>query len=95
VERIMLSMAKLSMQRGERARAAELLAFAYHIVALHAPWDWAEVGFAGGMELERALQEDLSPEDYAAAQERGRARDMKETLHELLAELGTSVAQEA
>ncbi|MFL7810886.1 MAG: tetratricopeptide repeat protein, partial [Anaerolineae bacterium] len=75
VERIMLSMAKLSMQRGERARAAELLAFAYHIVALHAPWDWAEVGFAGGMELERALQEDLSPEDYAAAQERGRARD--------------------
>jgi len=92
VGRIMLSMAKLSAQRGERASAAELLAFAYHIVALHAPWDWGEVGLAGGMELERALQEDLSPEDYAAAQERGRARDIEGTLHELLAELGAAAS---
>jgi predicted ATPase/tetratricopeptide (TPR) repeat protein len=94
VERIMLSMAKLSMQRGERVRAAELLAFAYHIVALHAPWDWGEVGLAGGRELERALQEDLSPEDYVAAQARGRARDIEGTLHELLVELEAELSKE-
>jgi len=92
VERIALSMAKLSAEKGDKARAAELIAFAYHIVALHAPWDWGEVGLAGGMELERALQEDLSPQDYAAAQERGRARDIEGTLHELLAELGAAAS---
>jgi hypothetical protein len=42
---------------------------------------------AGGRELERALQEQLSSEVYAAAQERGRARDVEGTLRELLAEL--------
>jgi hypothetical protein len=46
------------------------------------------------MELERALQEDLSPEDYAAAQERGRARDMAGTLHELLVELEAELSKE-
>jgi DNA-binding SARP family transcriptional activator/predicted ATPase len=93
-ERTMLSLAKWSAQRGERARAAELLALAYHIVATHAPWCWSEVGLAGGRELEQALQEALSPEAYAAAQERGRARDMKETLRELLAELEAELAGE-
>jgi tetratricopeptide (TPR) repeat protein len=93
-ERIMLSVAKLSMDRGERARAAELLAFAYHIVAMHAPWCWGEVGLAGGRELEQALQEALSPEVYAAAQERGRARDIKGTLRELLAELEADLPTE-
>jgi hypothetical protein len=88
VERIALSMAKLSVQRGEPARAAELLALAYHIVATYATYSWCEVGLAGGRELECTLQEQLLPEVYAAAQERGRARDVGRTLHELLAELG-------
>jgi hypothetical protein len=83
----MLSMAKLSAQRGELARAAELLALAYHIVATYAAYSWSDVGLAGGRELERALQEQLSSEVYAAAQERGRARDVEGTLRELLAEL--------
>jgi predicted ATPase/DNA-binding SARP family transcriptional activator len=87
VERIALSMAKLSAQRGEPVHAAELLALAYHIVATHASYSWSEVGLAGGRELECALQEQLSPEVYAAAQERGRARDMEGTLRELLGEL--------
>jgi hypothetical protein len=87
VDRIMLSMAKLSAQRGELARAAELLALAYHIVATYAAYSWSDVGLAGGRELERALQEQLSSEVYAAAQERGRARDVEGTLRELLAEL--------
>jgi DNA-binding SARP family transcriptional activator/predicted ATPase len=93
-ERIMLSAAKLSAQRGQRARAAELLALAYHIVAMYAPYSWEQVGLAGGRELEGVLQEALSPEVYAAAQERGRARDMKETLRELLAELEAELAGE-
>jgi hypothetical protein len=86
-ERIMLSMAKHSARSGQPARAAELLALAYHIVATHAPWCWNEVGLAGGRELEQALQETLSPKAYAGAQERGRAREIKETLRELLVEL--------
>ncbi|HUT17866.1 MAG TPA: tetratricopeptide repeat protein, partial [Anaerolineae bacterium] len=92
VERIALSMAKLSAQSGERARAAELLAFAYHIVARYAAYSWNEVGLAGGRELEQALQEHLPPGVYAAAQERGRARDVEETLRELLAEVEQEAA---
>jgi predicted ATPase len=88
VERIMLSMAKLAARRGERARAAELLALAYHIVA---PYSWERVGFAGGRELERALRGHLSPDAYAAAQERGQARNVSETLRELLAEVEGSL----
>jgi hypothetical protein len=41
----------------------------------------------GGGDLERALRSALPPEVYTAAQERGRARDVEETLRELLAEL--------
>jgi hypothetical protein len=94
IERIMLSIAKLSAQRGELARAAELLALAYHIVATYAPYHWETVGLAGGRELEQALRADLTPEVYAAAQERGRARDMGETLRELLAQLEADLSEE-
>jgi hypothetical protein len=73
---------------GRRSRATELLALAYHIVA---PYSWERVGFAGGRELERALQEALPPDAYAAAQERGRARNVGETLSELLAEVEGSL----
>jgi predicted ATPase len=95
IERIMLSMAKRSAQGKEFARAAELLALAYHILATYAPYHWETVGLAGGKELERELQAHLTPEVLAAAQERGRARDMGETLHELLAELEADLSAEA
>jgi predicted ATPase/DNA-binding SARP family transcriptional activator len=93
VQRIALSMAKRSAQSGERARAAELLAFAYHVVETYAIYSWAEVGLAGGRELEQELQEALPPDAYAAAQERGWARDMEETLRELLAEMEEEVVR--
>jgi len=93
-ERIMLSMAKLSAQKRELTRAAELLALAYHIVHTYAAYSWGEVGFAGGRELERVLQQTLSPEAHAAAQERGKARNMKETLRELLVELEAELSKE-
>jgi predicted ATPase/DNA-binding SARP family transcriptional activator len=85
--RIALSMAQWSARRGERARAAELLAFAYAC---------ADHNSTGGLkllgrDLERALQEALLPDAYAAAQERGRARDVAATLRELLVELGEKV----
>jgi predicted ATPase/DNA-binding SARP family transcriptional activator len=81
--RIALSMARWSAQKGESTRAAELLTFAYQC---------ADHNSKGGLklfgrDLERELQEALPPDVYAAAQERGRARDVEETLHELLAEL--------
>jgi hypothetical protein len=75
-------MAKRSAQREERARAAELLALAFHIDRKRF------VGLSGGIELRQALQGGLSPEVYAVAQERGRTRDVGETLLELLVELG-------
>jgi tetratricopeptide (TPR) repeat protein len=79
-ERTVLSMAKLLAGKGARARAAELLAF-----ALHAGWvlGW----LPGGAALEQRLRAHVPPDEYAAAQERGRARDMGQTLRELLEEL--------
>jgi len=94
IERIMLSVAKLSAHSGEPVRAAELLALAYQIVATHAPYHWETVGLAGGRELEQQLQSQLTPEVYAAAQQRGRARDMAETLHELLVGLEAELSRE-
>jgi tetratricopeptide (TPR) repeat protein len=84
-ERILLSMAKLSAKRGEQERAAELLAVAYHIVS---PNGWERVGPCGGREFELELRAHLSPDIYAAAQARGRARDVRETLAALLSDLG-------
>jgi len=83
-ERILFSFAQLSAQEGRHVRAAELLALVYAIVS---PSLRCTVMVCGGGDLERALRSALSPEVYAAAQERGRARDVEETLRELLAEL--------
>jgi hypothetical protein len=84
VERILLSMAKLAAYVGERARAAELLACAYQSADRI---DRTFLAFLGGRELEEELREGLPPEVYAAAQERGRARDVEATLRELWVEV--------
>jgi len=83
-ERVLFSFAQLSAQEGKHVHAAELLALTYTIVS---PSLRCTVMVCGGADLERALRNALSPEVYAAAQERGRARDVEGTLRELLAEL--------
>jgi tetratricopeptide (TPR) repeat protein len=83
-ERILFSFAQSSAQEGRWTRAAELLALAYTLVY---PGFWNIVTVCGGMELEREVRGALPPDVYAAAQERGRARDVEGTLRELLAEL--------
>jgi tetratricopeptide (TPR) repeat protein len=82
--RILLSMAKLSANVGERVRATEILACAYQNVELV---NRPVLELLGGRALREELQRGLSPEVYAAAQERGRARDVEATLRQLLAEL--------
>jgi len=83
-ERILFSFAQLSAQEGRWMRAAELLALAYALVH---PGLWNTVTVCGGMDLEREVRGALPPDVYAAAQERGRARDVEGMLRELLAEL--------
>jgi tetratricopeptide (TPR) repeat protein len=87
--RIVLSMARWSVQRGDPARAVELLAFAYHCVE---PTSEGELRLFG-RDLEGKLQGALPPDVYAAAEERGKARDMEETLRELLAEVEEEVVR--
>jgi tetratricopeptide (TPR) repeat protein len=83
-ERILFSFAQLSAQEGRHVRAVELLTLVYAIVS---PSLRCVVMVCGSADLERVLRSALSPDAYAAAQERGRARDVEGTLRELLAEL--------
>jgi hypothetical protein len=82
--RALLGIALLLADRGETERAVELYALAsrYPLVA-NAQWfeDVAGVHIA-------AAAATLPPDVVAAAQERGRARDLKATVEELLEELG-------
>ncbi len=74
--------AALLMREGELEWPAELLA-----LVLHHPstWRWTKDRAAP---LVAKLEAALAPERFAAAQERGRARDLDATVKELLAELG-------
>ncbi|MFN2132547.1 MAG: ATP-binding protein, partial [Anaerolineae bacterium] len=76
-ERVLFSFAQLSAQEERHVRAVELLTLVYAIVS---PILRCTVMVCGGADLERALRSALSPEVYAAAQERGRARDVEATL---------------
>ena len=78
--------ALLLADRGEAARAVELYALASRHPAV-ASSRWFED--VVGMHI-AAAGESLPPELVAAAQERGRARDLEATVKELLAESGTS-----
>jgi predicted ATPase/DNA-binding SARP family transcriptional activator len=71
--------ARLLAAEGEQEEAAELLALVLHHSA---SWQWAKDRAAP---LAAELEAELSPDTLAAAQERGRARDLETTVAELLA----------
>jgi tetratricopeptide (TPR) repeat protein len=78
----LVSMARLHAQAGDRALAVELVALGFHAYPDRL-----------GEEVPRAeaflrdLRSGLSPDAYATAQARGRARELEVTLKELVAEL--------
>jgi tetratricopeptide (TPR) repeat protein len=78
----LVSVARLYAHQGQRALAVELVALALHV----RQGRWVEE-LCGTEALLSELRSELSPEAYAAAQARGRARDLEATLRELVAEL--------
>ena len=78
----LVGIATLMSAEGQKERALELLAF-----ALHHPicWQWVRDRTAP---LVAELEVELPPEVVAAANARGRARDLDTTVAELLEELG-------
>jgi tetratricopeptide (TPR) repeat protein len=77
----MTGIAALLMREGELERPVELLVFILHHPST---WRWTKDRAAP---LVAKLEAALSPECFAAAQERGRARDLDTTVQELLIEL--------
>lgn len=77
-----VGIAALLMREGEVERPLELLALVLHHSST---WRWTKDRAAP---LVAQLKAALPPDLFAAAQERGRARDMEATAQELLAELG-------
>jgi tetratricopeptide (TPR) repeat protein len=78
---VLLGPARWLAQFGEVERAAELAA-----LALHHP-DSVEEVQDKARQLLAGLESQLPPDAFAAAQERGRARDLEATLAELLEQL--------
>jgi hypothetical protein len=76
-------MALLEAEEGRAERAVELYALASRYAHIANSRWWENVA---GKHI-AAAAEALPPEEVTAAQERGRARDLKETVAELLAEL--------
>ena len=76
-----VGIAALLMRQGQRERAVELLAL---VLPHPSTWEWTKDRAAP---LVAELEAGLSPEVFAAAQERGQARDLETTVQELLAEL--------
>jgi tetratricopeptide (TPR) repeat protein len=76
--RVLLSLAKWRVHKGERELAAEFITLTLNLRP--------DLGYEAEA-LQRELRSALSPDVYAAAEERGRARDLETTLKELLAEL--------
>jgi uncharacterized membrane-anchored protein len=74
--------AMLLAREGERERALELLSLAFHHPAC------AQANRDRDASLVAQLEAELPPDVVAAAQERGRARDLDATVAELLVELG-------
>jgi len=86
---ILLGPAALLARMGEVQRAVEVAALArYCPASVEETRDKAD-------ELLDRLRSELSPEAYAAAEARGRARDLEATLGELLVELGSRAGSEA
>ena len=79
---LLLGPVKLLDQEGQEERATELAALArYH------PASVEETQGKAGLLLD-ALRAELAPDLFAAAEERGRERDLDETLSALLVDLG-------
>jgi len=78
----LVEIARLLAAEGEKERALELLALVLHHPA---SWQWARDRAAP---LVAELEAELSPDVVAAAQARGRARNLEATVAELLAKLG-------
>jgi tetratricopeptide (TPR) repeat protein len=76
-----VGIAALLMREGQKAKALELLAL---VLSHPSTWQWTKDRAAP---LVAELKAALSPELFAAAQERGRARDLDTTVKELLVEL--------
>jgi DNA-binding SARP family transcriptional activator/Tfp pilus assembly protein PilF len=79
--RVLVALATWRAHRGEREEAVELLALA---LCQRTFFGWVE--YAADRLLDE-LRAQLSPIVFAAASERGRARDLETTMRELLAEL--------
>jgi hypothetical protein len=80
---LLLGPVRLFAHRGEAARAVELAALAMdHPSSIQETKDKASA-------LLDELRGDLAPDLFAAAEERGRVRDLDATVEELLAELGS------
>jgi tetratricopeptide (TPR) repeat protein len=77
---LLLGPARLCVQRGDADRATDLAA-----LARHHPASVEETHDKADALLDR-LRSELPPEAYAAAEARGRARDLEATMRELLAE---------
>jgi tetratricopeptide (TPR) repeat protein len=86
---VLLGPARLLAQERHIQQAVELAA-----LAKHHPASVEETRGKADALLDR-LRPELPPEAYAAAESRGRARDLEGTLHELLVELGPAAGSEA
>jgi hypothetical protein len=78
----LVGIATLLVAEGEKERALELLA-----LVLHHPLSW-QMAKDQAAPLIAKLEAELLPDVVAAAQERGRARNLDATVAELLVELG-------
>jgi tetratricopeptide (TPR) repeat protein len=79
---VLAGVAALLAATGERVRGLEILALVFHD---RRTWQWAKDSSAS---LLAGLRVDLPADVAAAAEARGRARDLKATVTELLVELG-------
>jgi hypothetical protein len=86
---VLLGPARLWEREGRAEEAVELAA-----LARHHPASGEEARDKADRLLER-LRPELSTEAYAAAEARGRARDLEATLRELLIELGSAPRSKA
>jgi predicted ATPase/DNA-binding SARP family transcriptional activator len=86
---VLLGPAALLARTGEEEQAVEVTA-----LARHHPASVEETRTKADELLER-LRSELPPAAYAAAEFRGRARDLETTLHELLVGLGPAAGSEA
>jgi tetratricopeptide (TPR) repeat protein len=90
---VLTGWATLLAQGGNKAQALEFVALALHHPPVSVAW-WTDVENRE-KRLVAQLQAELPPDVFAAAQERGRARDLDQTVKELLVELEDATQDES